>query len=110
MNLKTKKSQAVMEFLMTYGWAILAAIILMILAVCVIFSSEDLYTPIDEQCLAERLCWDNGYEFYTWNFNNAFGSNIFVKCYEINENGNKLLHEFVNINFTALNQKYVCDG
>jgi len=56
----------------------------------------------DNQCLAERLCWDNGYEFKGSTPPNT------VFCYEINEKGDNILQEFVNVNWTELDNRYVC--
>ena len=55
----------------------------------------------NEICLAERLCWDNGFEYRDW-FSDK------VSCYEINEKGDNLLIEFINVNWDKLNERFVC--
>ena len=105
--MKNKKAQPVMEWIMTYGWTILVAIIAIgVLAYFGVFTPGT-YDPIDRQCLAEKLCWDNDYEFHHYS---SLGDKTRVSCYEINENENKLLKEFIKVNWTALDQKYVCNG
>ncbi len=81
-------------------------IIATILLVFIIIGVLKIFYPMDKPCLAERLCWDNGYGYY----NSLLVSRDEVKCYETNEKGDNILHEFIKINWTALDEKYVCDG
>jgi hypothetical protein len=62
--MKNKKAQAhaVMEFLMTYGWAILSAVIVVgVLWYFIIGGSESV--RYDWKCISEIVCENVGYEF-----------------------------------------------
>jgi len=85
-----------------YPWLIFAILIGITLF---IYTIPKLPESLDKDCLAERLCWDNGYEFqyHDW-FNKK------VRCYEINEKGWKEAREFINVNYEELDNKYVCKG
>lgn len=65
--MKNQRGQAAMEFLMTYGWTILAAIIaIAILAYFGVFNPGQ-YTS-DYKCLSEKFC--EKYDSVLWKYQN----------------------------------------
>jgi len=84
--MKNKKSQGAMDFLMTYGWAILSAVIVIgVLASFGVFSPD---TSIEKDCLREKVCENLNMEF------SSFWGNK-VDCNEIINEGVYTEHSFI---------------
>lgn len=88
--MKTKKGQAVMEFLMTYGWAILAAIISIAVLAYFGFFNPGRYGSTDYKCLSESLCENQGLEYSNYH------EDPYIWCKEKIENVYKLTQFEVN--------------
>lgn len=77
-----KKGQMALEFLMTYGWAILSAIIVIgVLAYFGVFSPKN-YQHQDltnYTCLSKSLCEQEGLNYSTYSFMNS--GDIWCKKY-----------------------------
>lgn len=107
--LRTSQNR-VLKFLSKKYKLIFLAILLALMFFIVIFVPQEAEPePLDEQCLAERLCWENNYEFYYMDIDGFLTSNKLVKCYETTGKGDRLLHEFIKINWTALDERYACN-
>ena len=99
MKMKNKKSQAVAEFMYSYGWAILAAVIAIgVLAYFGVFTPN--YLRINENCLAKKFCKNYNGEFVDLSL---VDEDIFCK---IKLDTNYFELKFVDINFTELENKY----
>ena len=94
----TKKGQAAMEFLMTYGWAILAAIIaIAVLAYFGVFNPGRYAS--EYKCLAEKFCEDYDLEYSNYQTD----SNVWCKL----KMGNKKYQIIqFEINWEDLKEKY----
>ena len=85
------------------NWILLVfGILLVVLFGIILTINMDDY---DKKCLAERLCWENHFEY---NGHTSYPDKVF--CYEVNKKGDNLLKEFININWTELDKRFVCKG
>ncbi len=92
-----KKQSEIYEFFLTYGWAILSAIIVVLVLWYMVVNSDDLL-GIREPCYAEKVCEDLGLEYSGLN-------GKFVFCDFLISDGIYSREELV-VNYTKLKEIY----
>lgn len=92
-----KKQSEIYEFFMTYGWAILSAVIVILVLWYMIFNSDDLL-EIDKDCLAEKVCEDLNAEYISF-------YSKYVDCNFLISDGVYSREELV-VNYTKLKEIY----
>ena len=96
---KMKKAQAVREFLMDYGWHIIAFMFCIgIIASFGVFSGDK--TLSYKECLAKEMCKGYGIDYY--NHNSLLDK---IECKELTSKGDYLLFEFI-VDYDNLKERY----
>lgn len=102
--MENKKSQEAIEFLMTYGWAILSAVIcIFVLIYFGYFSNHDNFTPCLEK-FAKEYCDNNNFIY----INNSLVNrdiNSFFDCYTDSRTREKERFYFLNEEIEECNGK-----
>jgi uncharacterized protein YpmS len=98
--MENKKSQMATEFLMTYGWAILFAIIVIGILVYYYFSFPPAET--DYKCLRENYCKDLNLEITP---TNDFYSSV-ITCQKNITDFSNIKYTFYITNMTAFKEEY----
>lgn len=88
-----KKGQVVIDFLVTYGWVILAAIIILAILGYYVLSRDVYINP--EKCLAKSICEKQGLIYDSYEYNSEDDSFVFCKV-ELISNVSQIIQLEIN--------------